>query len=153
MDKSINFFFEVEPFTFQKRNLVRDWIILITSGYEVQTGAINFIFVDDKGLCKINRKYLKNNKLTDIITFSYSEDSSVISGDIFISITRVRENARIFKSTYTKELHRVMIHGVLHLLGLSDGTEEEKETMHKKENDCLALLRRMDKLPLKKKNS
>lgn len=153
MDKSINFFFEVEPFTFQKRNLVRDWIILITSGYEVQTGAINFIFVDDKGLCKINRKYLKNNKLTDTITFSYSEDSSVISGDIFISITRVRENARIFKSTYTKELHRVMIHGVLHLLGLSDGTEEEKETMHKKENDCLALLRRMDKLPLKKKNS
>lgn len=153
MDKSINFFFEVEPFTFQKRNLIRDWIILITSGYEVQTGAINFIFVDDKGLCKINRKYLKNNKLTDTITFSYSEDSSVISGDIFISTPRVRENARIFKSTYTKELHRVMIHGVLHLLGLSDGTEEEKETMHKKENDCLALLRRMDKLPLKKKNS
>jgi len=140
MEESINFFFEAEPFNLRQRNLIREWIILVASGYEVQAGVINFIFIDDKGLCKINRKYLKNNTLTDIISFSYSEEVSIIRGDIYISTERVRENAKFFKVSFINELHRVMIHGILHLLGMNDGTEAEKERMHEKENEYLVLL-------------
>ena len=86
----------------------------------------------------MNREYLNHNYFTDVITFDYSEGESV-SGDIFISIDQVRENAKIFAVTEEEELRRVMIHGVLHLIGFRDSTEAEKKVMQKMENDALHL--------------
>ena len=96
-------------------------------------GELNYVFCSDKYLLKINQDYLKHNYYTDIITFDYSE-SGEISGDIFISIDRVGENAKIYGVSFEDELRRVVIHGVLHILGYKDKTEEEQKQMTEKEN-------------------
>ena len=103
-------------------------------------GEINYIFCDDDYLAKINYKYLKHNTLTDIITFPYSNSSSVISGDVFISIDRVNENAVGLNIKFETELARVLIHGVLHLVGYNDHSNEEKRQMRSKEDYYLNLL-------------
>jgi rRNA maturation RNase YbeY len=101
-------------------------------------GTLNYIFCDDAYLVEINLQYLNHNTLTDIITFDYSDESRV-SGDIFISIERVRDNAKDFKVGFEEELKRVMSHGVLHLLGYNDKTDEEKHSMRNKENEMIKL--------------
>ena len=98
-----------------------------------QIGEINCIFCDDEYLLEKNKTYLNHNTLTDIITFDYSEKDE-ISGDLFISIERVRENAKIYNVTFELELSRVLIHGILHLIGFGDKTDEEIKTMRQKEN-------------------
>ncbi len=103
------------------------------------TGEINFVFCDDDYLVKINYKYLKHNTLTDIITFPNSNSSSVISGDIYISIDRVNENAIGLNIKFETELARVLIHGVLHLVGYNDHSNEEKRQMRSKEDYYLNL--------------
>jgi len=100
---------------------------------------LNYIFCSDTYLHKINLEYLKHDTLTDIITFDYSEKKQ-ISGDIFISIDRIKENAPKFNQSTDIELNRVLIHGVLHLLGYKDKTPKEKETMRAKEDFYLTLL-------------
>ena len=100
--------------------------------------ALNFIFCSDDYLHRLNVQYLQHDTLTDVITFPYSEGQ--VEGDIFISIDRVRENARVFESGFTKELYRVMIHGVLHLLGYGDKSETEKQLIREKENFYLQLI-------------
>jgi len=100
---------------------------------------LNYIFCSDTYLHKINLEYLKHDTLTDIITFDYSEKKQ-ISGDIFISIDRIKENALKFNQSTDIELNRVLIHGVLHLLGYKDKTPKEKETMRAKEDFYLTLL-------------
>jgi len=107
---------------------------------DYRAGKISFIFCDDPFLSEINVKYLKHKSLTDIITFSYHQGTNLISGDIYISVPRVMENAIKFKQTFEDELHRVIIHGVLHLMGHEDSTKMLKEEMRKKEDLCLAKL-------------
>jgi rRNA maturation RNase YbeY len=120
----------------QKKNL-RNWInhTILNEGQELQT--LNFIFCSDEYLFQMNEQYLNHDTYTDIITFDNSELPNLISGDIFISIDRIRENAKNFQTTFTNELHRVIIHGTLHLLGYADKTNKAKRLMTEKEDEYL----------------
>ena len=103
-----------------------------------EIGMINVILVSDDHLLEMNRKYLNHDYFTDIITFDTSEGNT-ISGDLYISVDRVAENASQFKVSTSNELHRVMVHGLLHLCGYGDKTDEEKSTMRSKEDHYLSL--------------
>lgn len=105
----------------------------VASAEKKNFGTLNYIFCNDAHLLQINREYLKHDTYTDIITFDYSE-KKIISGDIFISIERVTENAEKFKQPFEIELQRVMVHGILHLIGYNDKSSQEKETMRAKED-------------------
>lgn len=137
-EASINFFIEEIDLQFNKQALIRQWIFHTIQKEEQQLGYLNFIFCSDSYLHKINIEYLDHDTYTDVITFPYSETN--IEGDIFISIDRIKENAKAFKVSFDKELNRVIIHGVLHLLGYSDKSPTEKEQMTLKENFYLRLL-------------
>ncbi len=135
---TITFHSEDLTFSLDQANKIEDWI-KSTIQQENQTLAqLNFIFCSDAYLHRINVDYLQHDTLTDVITFPYSESS--IEGDIFISIDRIRENANAYDVSFQHELSRVMIHGVLHLMGYGDKTAEEKQQMTKKENQYLGLL-------------
>ena len=115
-----------------------DWInrIIISEGFVLNN--INYIFCDDAYLLELNQKHLHHDTYTDIITFNYSEKKT-LSADIFISVERVRENTDIFNVDFKTELLRVMIHGILHLIGYDDKSEEDKILMRKKENEKIKL--------------
>lgn len=117
---------------------IKDWIESAIVDENLKPGDINYIFCDDAYLLEKNIKYLKHNTLTDIISFDYTM-GKLISGDIFISVERVKENAVSFKTNFIDELHRVMIHGVLHYCGYNDKSEEEKVQMRAKEDYYLSL--------------
>jgi len=106
---------------------------------DFKVGEINYIFCDDAYLHKLNVEFLQHDTYTDIISFDNTMGKR-ISGDIFISIDRVKENSTVFTSSFEDELHRVMIHGVLHYMGYKDKTTEEKEMMRTKEDQCLLML-------------
>jgi len=108
------------------------------ANYDCNAGPVEFIFCSDEKLLDINRKYLNHDFYTDIITFQY-EQAPEISGDIYISVDRVKENAEAFKESFDRELKRVMIHGVLHLLGFRDSTKEEKEDMRRREDELIGM--------------
>ena len=116
----IHFFLEDISFTLKQKGLIRSWVknTIVEEGFKLK--ELNFIFCSDNYLLSMNQDYLKHDTLTDIITFDNSEQKRVIVGDIFISLERIRENAQSFKVTTESELHRVMIHGTLHLLGKED---------------------------------
>ncbi len=133
----INFFNEKTKYQVKKRNLIRMWIEKSIEKEKRIPGDINIIICSDDYLYEMNINYLKHDTFTDIITFDYSEENSV-SGDLFISIERVRENAKKFSGRVENELHRVIIHGILHLCGYDDKTDEEKGKMRQKENDYLS---------------
>ena len=135
----IHFFPEDISYTLKQKLLVRGWInqTILTEGYRL--GELSFIFCSDEYLLKINREYLNHDTYTDIITFDNSEEDKVITGDIFISIERVKENSRKFNVNERDELHRVMIHGTLHLLGYPDKGKEAKKVMTAKEDHYLLL--------------
>ena len=101
-------------------------------------GNLSFIFTSNERIKRINQKYLNHNYFTDVISFDYTE-GDLISGDIMISVEEVKRNAEFYHADLDDEIRRVMIHGVTHLLGFSDGSKEEKEIMHKKENEALHL--------------
>ncbi|MEJ7691938.1 rRNA maturation RNase YbeY [Daejeonella sp.] len=134
----INFFIEDISFNLKRKILLRKWVesCIKAEGYRLR--ELNFIFCSDNYLLGINQEYLKHDTFTDIITFDNSEDDKLIAGDIFISVDRVNENAISFKVSRQDELHRVMIHGTLHLLGYPDKGKEAKAVMTKKENYYLA---------------
>jgi rRNA maturation RNase YbeY len=136
---SINFFSEKIPFKLRQKQQVRLWIEAVARKTKKHCGEINFIFCSDKYLLSLNRDYLKHDYFTDIITFSNATDKQTISGDVYISIDRIRENAKSFKCTVRDELHRVMIHGVLHLCGFTDKTKAERLIMRGMENKMLSL--------------
>jgi len=138
---TINFFTEETEFELVKPNQTKDWVLLIIDKEGYKADEINYIFTSDQHLHKINLDYLNHDTYTDIITFDNSDDSNTIAADIFISIDRVKENAEILDTLFDEELHRVIIHGILHLTGYSDGSEEEKLSMRKKEEACLSLRR------------
>ena len=130
---SINFYFEdVEELQLDLPRTI-SWIKETVSKEQKQTGEISFIFCGDEYLLDINKQYLDHDYYTDIITFDYVEDS-VLSGDIFISIDRVKENASEFRVSFDDELNRIMIHGVLHLAGYKDKAKDDKELMTSKED-------------------
>lgn len=125
-------------FELEKESKVKKWISAVVNAQNRRVGNINYLFCDDAYLININRTYLNHDTYTDIITFDYVE-GNVVSGDIMISVERVKENATLFSTTFEQELHRVVIHGVLHLLGQADKTDEEATEMRKKEEAALAL--------------
>ncbi|MEL6560516.1 MAG: rRNA maturation RNase YbeY [Bacteroidota bacterium] len=139
-DNSINFFSEEIEFELSNPDVVRAWIKKVITTHQKVTGDINYIFCRDQYLHNINMEYLSHDTYTDIITFDHSEEEVSIAGDIYISIDRVSENAKKFEVTDSRELHRVMIHGILHLIGFTDHSKKEKEIMREKEVDCLSLL-------------
>ena len=134
----IHFFSEEIPFTLKQKLPVRNWInqTILAEGYKL--GELSFIFSDDEYLLKINKEYLDHDTYTDIITFDNSEVEKLITGDIFISIDRIRENSKKFNVNERDELHRVMIHGTLHLLGYPDKGKEAKKVMTAKEDHYLS---------------
>jgi len=140
MSESIRFFTENIQYKLGKKTKLRKWIKAVVRSEQYCTGVINFVLCDDDFLSDMNIKYLKHNTLTDIITFPFNEENRIINGEIYISLPRVRENALKFNDNIEDELHRVMIHGILHLLGYKDSSKEEKEKMHTKENSCLLCL-------------
>ncbi len=121
-----------------KSSLLKEWIKKTLIHFGNKNAEIDVIFCDDNYLKKINFEYLKHNYFTDVITFDYS-NKKLIKGDIFISIDRVKDNAKNYKVSFNDELFRVIIHGVLHLCGFNDKTVKEKEEMRKQENFFLNL--------------
>lgn len=136
----IYFHTEAIPFRLKKSAELKTWIQRIIKARKKTPGNINFIFCSDRYLLELNKKYLKHDYFTDIITFNQSDDERVISGDIYISVERVRENAATARHPADDELHRVMIHGILHLLGYNDKSASEKKKMRQKEDEYLKLL-------------
>ncbi|WP_299678225.1 rRNA maturation RNase YbeY [uncultured Tenacibaculum sp.] len=116
-----------------------EWIIKCIEEENHELGEVNYIFCDDTYLHKINVEFLQHDTFTDIISFDYSL-GKLVSGDIFISIERVKENASKFEVSFQEELHRVIIHGILHYMGFKDKTDNEKQIMRDKENTCLKVL-------------
>lgn len=114
------------------------WVKAVAASYSKRVGEIAYIFVDDEKILEVNRQYLGHDYYTDIITFDYCE-GDVISGDLFISLDTVRTNAEQVGATYEEELHRVIIHGILHLCGINDKGPGEREIMEAAEDKALAL--------------
>ena len=112
------------------------WVRSVAATYGKRVGEVAYVFCDDEKIIEVNRQYLNHDYYTDIITFDYSE-GDVISGDLFISLDTVRSNAEEQGTDYTEELHRVIIHGILHLCGLNDKGPGERETMEAAENKAL----------------
>lgn len=133
----ITYNFEDINLEIPKLELLNDWIKKIIEQEECVLLLLNFIFCTDQKLHAINLEYLNHDTYTDIITFPFSQTPQ-IEGDIFISIDRIKENAEKFEVKFQQELFRVMIHGVLHLCGYGDKTEEEKKRMRQKENEALS---------------
>ncbi len=131
---AINFFQEEVSFTLKDKQKLKKWIKEAIEAEGFLLKELNYIFCSDEYLLQINRQYLNHDTLTDIITFDNSETPGKITGDIFISIERIWENAEKFNVTQTRELQRVIIHGALHLLGYADKKPADKKLMTEKED-------------------
>jgi probable rRNA maturation factor len=131
----INFFFQSVSISLRHRKKIKSVLFQLINQEKktITSGEVNVVFCNDEYLHELNTKFLKHNTLTDILTFDYSEDSK-IGGDIFISVERVKENAKTFSQNSRRELSRVIIHGFLHLCGYKDKTKQEKKNMTLKEN-------------------
>jgi metalloprotein, YbeY family len=121
-----------------KKSKTTEWIKAVAVTYEKRVGEIAYIFCSDEKILEVNRQYLQHDYYTDIITFDYCEGNR-LSGDLFISLDTVRTNAEQFGSDYETELHRVIIHGILHLCGINDKGPGEREIMEEAENRALAM--------------
>ena len=119
---------------------IREWVARVAASYDKRVGEINYVFVDDERILEVNRQFLGHDYYTDIITFDYSQ-GRILSGDLYISLDTVRSNAlQQHNTSYRQELHRVVIHGVLHLCGINDKGPGEREVMEACENRALAML-------------
>ena len=117
--------------------MVVKWLKKSVNSLGFTIGELSFIFCSDEYIKKINIKYLSHHFFTDVITFDYSKEK-LLFGDVYISIERVKENSKTYKTSFNEEMFRVIIHGVLHLCGFDDKTKEEKSLMRSKENDFLS---------------
>ena len=127
------------PFTLNSSDQISEWVQKVISKEGFACGEINYIFCDDDYLLKLNIEYLDHDTFTDIISFDYTM-GNLINGDIYISIPRVKENADLFKTSFDNELHRVIIHGILHYCGYKDKSNNEKSIMRSKEDEYLNAL-------------
>ncbi|GAA4280228.1 rRNA maturation RNase YbeY [Gaetbulibacter aestuarii] len=134
----IQYNFETD-FELQDSGMLTDWISMVVNEESFTLGDVNYIFCDDDYLHKINVEFLNHDTLTDIISFDYSLGKT-IHGDIYISVERVHDNAKDFNVPFEEELHRVMVHGILHYCGYKDKTDEDARTMRQKENHYLKML-------------
>lgn len=134
----IRYFCEDIRFTYKNKLANNRWLKIVAGSEIRKIGDINVIFCSDNYILDVNMKYLQHDYFTDIITFDYCE-GNVLSGDLFISVDSVRENSIEFGTDFEEELHRVIVHGVLHLIGYDDHTEEDKKVMRQKENYYLQM--------------
>ena len=134
----ITFNYETE-FVLEKEEQLIQWVEKVIQEEVFKVGEINYIFCDDESLHKINVEFLQHDTYTDIISFDYSL-GKMINGDIYISVDRVKENAEKYNATFADEMHRVMIHGILHYVGYKDKTEDEKKEMRNKENIAISFI-------------
>ncbi|MBK8054396.1 MAG: rRNA maturation RNase YbeY [Saprospiraceae bacterium] len=142
MKTSITFHLESEvthPFPTQQYK-IRQWLIDVATEEKKKVKSLDYIFCNDEYLLKINIKFLSHDYYTDIITFPYNE-LELLKGDMFISLDRVKENAAQYNISFDEELRRVMVHGLLHLIGYTDGSEAEKNEMTAKENQYLSMFK------------
>lgn len=135
----VNFLSEKIDFSLKNQKKIKNWIKEIIMEENFQAGDINFIFCSDEYIYEINKKYLNHDYYTDVISFDYTENK-MINGDIFISIDRINDNAKEFNIPFEEELYRVIIHGILHILGYKDKLKKDLEIMRIKENLCLKKL-------------
>ena len=135
----VSFSAEGVPFPPIDRRATTAWIQRVARTYGRTLGDVSYLFCDDEHILEVNREYLQHDYYTDIITFDYCEDD-VLNGDLVISLDTVRTNAELFHKTYEEELHRVIIHGILHLCGINDKGPGEREIMETAENKALSLL-------------
>lgn len=129
----VSYFTEDITFPFKLKRLTSKWLKFVAHSEARRLGDISIIFCSDQYILDVNRKYLNHDYYTDIITFDYCE-GDLLSGDLFISIDSVRENAAFYGTAFENELNRVIVHGVLHLIGYDDHTEEEIALMRSKED-------------------
>ena len=133
----VSYFFEDTNFKFNRRRLTSQWLKFTAESEIKRIGQVNIIFCSDNYILDINQKYLQHDYFTDIITFDYCEGKT-LSGDLFISVDTVRENAIFYGTEFDDELNRVIVHGLLHLIGYDDHSEEDQKTMRIKEDYYLA---------------
>ena len=133
----VSYFFEDTNFKFNRRRLTSQWLKFTAESEIKRIGQVNIIFCSDNYILDINQKYLQHDYFTDIITFDYCEGKT-LSGDLFISVDTVRENSIFDGTEFDDELNRVIVHGLLHLIGYDDHSEEDQKTMRSKENYYLA---------------
>ena len=136
--KMIRYFCEDIIFEFKNKLLNNRWLKFVASSEVRKLQNINIIFCSDNYILDVNMKYLQHDYFTDIITFDYCEGNS-LSGDLFISIDSVRDNAAFYGTEFADELNRVIVHGILHLIGYDDHTDEEQKIMRSKEDYYLSL--------------
>ena len=134
----VRYFFEDTDFVFKPKKINNLWLKTVAESEIRKLGQVNIIFCSDNYILDINQKYLQHDYFTDIITFDYCENDT-LSGDLFISVDSVRENAIFYKTEFADELNRVMVHGLLHLIGYDDHTEEDIAVMRQKENYYLEM--------------
>ena len=134
----ISYFFEDTDFQFRKKTLNNRWLRLVAESEIRRIGQINIIFCSDNYILDVNQQYLQHDYFTDIITFDYGEEDR-LSGDLFISVDSVRENSIEYGTEFDDELNRVIVHGILHLIGYDDHCDEDIAVMRKKEDYYLSL--------------
>lgn len=136
---AISFYSEGVELPAINQEAVSSWVREVTKTYGKKTGHISYIFCSDEKILEVNRQYLQHDYYTDIITFDYTEGNK-ISGDLFISLDTVKTNSDTFHTPYNEELHRTIIHGILHLCGINDKGPGEREIMEANENKALSIL-------------
>ena len=136
---AIHFFSEEIPYTLKEKLNRKRWLTKIATNAGFKIKELNYVFCSDEYLYQMNRDYLKHDTYTDIITFDNSENKDDIEGDIFVSIDRVRENAKTHTQEVETEMNRVLAHGLLHLMGYKDKTQEEANLMRLKEEESIRL--------------
>ena len=136
---AISFYSEEVELPAINQEAVSSWVREVTKTYGKKTGDISYIFCSDEKILEVNRQYFQHDYYTDIITFDYTEGNK-ISGDLFISLDTVKTNSDTFHTPYNEELHRTIIHGILHLCGINDKGPGEREIMEANENKALSIL-------------
>lgn len=139
---SIFFHKEGINFDIREKKKIRQWIKKVVENEGKELGELNIILTRDKELLELNKTYLSRKYLTDVITFEYNHEKK-ISGDIYLSVERIRENAFKFNERVDREILRVIIHGILHLMGYRDQKDEEQTKMRQKEDECLYMFDKM----------
>ena len=133
----VSYFLEDIDFKFSGKLLNNAWLKAVATEESRKLGRINIIFCSDNFILDINMKYLQHDYFTDVITFDYCEGDK-LSGDLFISVDTVRENAKLYNTDFNEELNRVMVHGILHLIGYDDHSQKDKQLIRKKEDYYLS---------------
>jgi rRNA maturation RNase YbeY len=139
MPNNIQFISQDVAFQLKQKRKIKKWLTDLINSHHKRVGEISIVFSNNDYVLEVNKQFLSHDFYTDIITFNYNEDD-FISGDLIISIDMVRENAEKYEETFEHELHRVVVHGILHLLGLNDETKKKEAAMRIAENDALKML-------------